>query len=100
MSYIDGYFDRNNDIIKIVERNSKGEREFKDIPVNIRYIIKTREGNINQFTEIPYQKSFVEIQKSIEKNFLYTAQIKHTKQILTQYLRVYQKTISIMTHLN
>ena len=33
MSYIDAYFDRDNDVIKVVERNSKGEREFRDIPV-------------------------------------------------------------------
>lgn len=33
MSYVDAYFDRENDVIKIVERNSKGEREYKDIAV-------------------------------------------------------------------
>ena len=33
MSYVDAFFDRNNEIIKIVERNSKGQREFRDIPV-------------------------------------------------------------------
>ena len=33
MSYVDAWFDRDNDIIKIVERNKKGDREFKDIPV-------------------------------------------------------------------
>jgi len=33
MSYVDAYFDRDNDVIKIVERNSKGEREYKDIAV-------------------------------------------------------------------
>ena len=33
MSYVDAFFDRPNDIIKIVERNSKGQREYKDISV-------------------------------------------------------------------
>jgi DNA polymerase elongation subunit (family B) len=33
MSYVDAWFDRDNDVIKIVERNSKGEREYKDIAV-------------------------------------------------------------------
>ena len=33
MSYVDAFFDRDNDIIKIVERNSKGDREFRDVPV-------------------------------------------------------------------
>ena len=33
MSYVDAWFDRDNDTIKVVERNKKGEREFRDIPV-------------------------------------------------------------------
>ena len=33
MSYVDAWFDRDNDIIKVVERNKKGEREFRDIAV-------------------------------------------------------------------
>ena len=40
MSYVDAWFDRDNDIIKIVERNKKGEREFRDIPVReINWVI-------------------------------------------------------------
>jgi DNA polymerase elongation subunit (family B) len=33
MSYVDAWFDRDNDVIKLVERNKQGEREFRDIPV-------------------------------------------------------------------
>jgi DNA polymerase elongation subunit (family B) len=33
LSYVDAWFDRDNDTIKVVERNKKGEREFRDIPV-------------------------------------------------------------------
>jgi DNA polymerase elongation subunit (family B) len=33
MSYVDAWFDRDNDIIRLVERNKKGIREFRDIPV-------------------------------------------------------------------
>ena len=33
MSYVDAWFDRDNDTIKVVERNKKGDREFRDIPV-------------------------------------------------------------------
>jgi DNA polymerase elongation subunit (family B) len=32
MSYVDAWFNREDDVIKIVERNKKGEREFKDFP--------------------------------------------------------------------
>jgi DNA polymerase elongation subunit (family B) len=33
LSYVDAWFDRDNDTIKVVERNKKGDREFRDIPV-------------------------------------------------------------------
>ena len=33
MSYVDAWFDRDNDTIKVVERNKKGDREYRDIPV-------------------------------------------------------------------
>jgi len=44
MSYVDAYFDRDNDIIKIVERNSKGEREFRDVPVKHTFYYKDPKG--------------------------------------------------------
>lgn len=49
MSYVDAYFDRNNDVIKVVERNTKGEREFKDIPVKHTLYFKDPKG---KFTSI------------------------------------------------
>ena len=36
MSYIDALYDRENDIVHVVERDSKGQRHFKDYPA--RYI--------------------------------------------------------------
>jgi len=30
--YVDAYFDRDNDIVRVVERNRDGKREYKDIP--------------------------------------------------------------------
>jgi DNA polymerase elongation subunit (family B) len=44
MSYVDAWFDRDNDVIKIVERNKKGEREFKDIPVKHTFYYKDPRG--------------------------------------------------------
>jgi len=44
MSYVDAWFDRTNDIIKVVERNSKGEREFRDIPVRHTFYYKDARG--------------------------------------------------------
>ena len=36
MSYVDALWDRDKDIIKVVERNKKGEREFREFPA--RYV--------------------------------------------------------------
>jgi DNA polymerase elongation subunit (family B) len=44
MSYVDAYFDRDNDVIKVVERNKKGEREFRDIPVKHTFYYKDPKG--------------------------------------------------------
>jgi DNA polymerase elongation subunit (family B) len=44
MSYVDAYFDRDNDIIRIVERNKKGDREFRDIPVRHTFYVKDPKG--------------------------------------------------------
>ena len=49
MSYVDAWFDRENDIIKVVERNKKGEREFRDIPVKHTFYYKDPRG---KFTSI------------------------------------------------
>ena len=44
MSYVDAWFDRENDVIKVVERNKKGEREFRDIPVKHTFYVKDPKG--------------------------------------------------------
>jgi len=44
MSYVDAWFDRENDIIKIVERNKDGKRVFRDIPVRHTFYVKDPKG--------------------------------------------------------
>ena len=44
MSYVDAFFDRDNDIIKIVERDNKGKRVFRDIPVKHVFYYKDPKG--------------------------------------------------------
>jgi DNA polymerase elongation subunit (family B) len=44
MSYVDAWFDRDNDIIRVVERNKKSEREFRDIPVRHTLYVKDPKG--------------------------------------------------------
>ncbi len=49
MSYVDALFDRENDIIKVVERNDKGERVFKEHPVRYTFYYPDPRG---KFTSI------------------------------------------------
>ena len=44
MSYVDAWFDRENDVIRVVERNKKNEREFRDIPVKHTFYVKDPRG--------------------------------------------------------
>ena len=49
MSYVDALFDRENDIIKVVERNDQGERVFKEHPVRYTFYYPDPKG---KFTSI------------------------------------------------
>jgi DNA polymerase elongation subunit (family B) len=49
MSYVDAWYDRENDFIKVVERNTKGEREFRDYPIRHTFYVKDPKG---KFTSI------------------------------------------------
>jgi len=43
MSYVDAFYDRDNDIIRVVERDDKGQRHFKEYPArHIFYYIDPR----------------------------------------------------------
>ena len=46
MSYVDALWDRDKDIIKVVERNKKGEREFREFPA--RYVFYYGDGKGKQ----------------------------------------------------
>ena len=61
MSYVDAIFDRDNDVIKVVERNEKGERVFKDHPVRYTFYYPDPKGK--------YQSIYGEqLQKVVCKN--------------------------------
>lgn len=44
MAYVDAFFDRTADVIKVVERSKKGERVFKDIPIKYTFYYKDPKG--------------------------------------------------------
>lgn len=49
MSYVDAFFDKNTDTIKVVERNEKGERLFKESAVRYTFYYPDPRG---KFTSI------------------------------------------------
>ena len=67
MSYVDAWFDRDNDIIKIVERNKKGEREFRDIPVKHTFYYKDPRGKFQSIYSDPVSRIVCKNTKELRK---------------------------------
>jgi len=67
MSYVDAWFDRENDIIKVVERNKKGEREFRDIPVRHTFYYSDPRGKYQSIYGDPLGKIVVKSTKELRK---------------------------------
>ena len=49
MSYIDGYFDRGSDLIRVVERQN-GERVFKEYPIKYTFYYEDQRGKFKSTT--------------------------------------------------
>ena len=67
MSYVDAWFDRENDIIKVVERNKKGEREFRDIPVRHTFYVKDPKGKFQSIYGEPVNRIVCKNTKELRK---------------------------------
>ena len=67
MSYVDAWFDRDNDIIKVVERNKKGEREYRDIPVRHTFYVKDPRGKNTSIYGDPVQRIVCKNTKELRK---------------------------------
>jgi len=67
LSYVDAWFDRNDDIIKIVERNKKGEREFRDIPVKHTFYYKDPKGKHQSIYGDPLSRIVCKNTKELRK---------------------------------
>jgi len=67
MSYVDAWFDRENDVIKIVERNKKGEREFRNIPVRHTFYVKDPKGKHQSIYGDPVQRIVCKNTKELRK---------------------------------
>jgi DNA polymerase elongation subunit (family B) len=56
MAYVDAFFDRTADVIKVVERSKKGERVFKDIPIKYTFYYKDPKGKFQSIFGDPLNR--------------------------------------------
>ena len=68
MSYVDAWFDRDNDVIKVVERNKKVSASSAIFQLSTPFIIKTHAANSNQFTVTHFHVLYVVIPKNSVKS--------------------------------
>ena len=67
MSYVDALFDRENDVIKVVERNDKGERVYKDNPVRYTFYYPDQKGKFTSIFGDPLTKVVCKNTKDFRK---------------------------------
>jgi len=67
MSYVDAWFDRENDIVRVVERNKKGDREFRDIPVKHTFYVKDPRGKFTSIYGDPLTRIVCKNTKELRK---------------------------------
>ena len=56
MSYVDAYYDRDQDIIHVVERNDKGQRVFKEYPARHIFYYEDPKGKYNSIYGTPVSR--------------------------------------------
>ena len=78
MSYVDAIFDRDSDIIRVVERKD-GKRHYHEYPVNIHSIMKILEVSTRVFMEIHLHVLCVRTQKTFVKKLLLTKAKTYSK---------------------
>jgi len=67
MSYVDAWFDRENDTIKIVERTAKGERVYKDHPVKYTFYYPDARGKFTSIFGEPLSRVVCKNSKDFRK---------------------------------
>lgn len=65
--YVDAMFDRDNDIVKVVERTNDGKRVFKDFPVKYTFYVPDPRGKYTSIYGDPLQKIVCKNSKDFRK---------------------------------
>lgn len=77
MSYVDAMFDRDSDIIKVVERNKQGKREFKEYPVKHTFYYSDPKGKYQSIYGTPVTRVVCKNTKDFRKEMF----INNNKQL-------------------
>ena len=56
MSYVDAFYDRENDTIKVVERDDKGQRHYKDYPAKHLFYYSDPKGKFQSIKGEPLNR--------------------------------------------
>jgi DNA polymerase elongation subunit (family B) len=75
--YVDAYFDRNTDIVRVVERAKDGKREFKEFPVRYTFYYEDSRGKFQSI----YGKPLSRIVCKNTKDFHKEVKINSGKQL-------------------
>ncbi len=67
MSYVDAWFDRDNDVVKVVERNKDGKREYRDIPARYTFYYEDPKGKHQSIYGTPVTRVVCKTQKDFHK---------------------------------
>jgi len=65
--YVDAYFDRDNDIVKVVERDRKGQRVFKEYPAKFVFYSDDAKGKYTSIYGTPVSRTICKTQKDFHK---------------------------------
>ena len=89
--YVDAMFDRDNDVVKVVERSKDGKRVYKDFPVKYTFYVPDPRGKFNSIYGEPLQKIVCKNTKEFRKELainsnkeLYEADFKPTFVVLSE----------------
>jgi DNA polymerase elongation subunit (family B) len=65
--YVDAYFDRNADVVRVVERNKAGKREFKEFPARYTFYYEDPRGKFNSIYGEPLSRIVCKNSKDFHK---------------------------------
>ena len=67
MSYVDAFYDREEDVIRVVERNAQGQRIFKDYPVRHTFYYQDPRGKFSSIKGEPLSRVTCKNVKELRK---------------------------------